>query len=561
MISESLLEYCNKNDKLLLVEWDYEKNNKNPSEYGKCSGKSVHWCCKQGHSWTARIADRVRGNGCPYCAGKRPIIGINDLQTTNPMLVKEWNYNKNSKEPSEFLPNSGKKVWWICIKGHEWEATIDSRSNGNGCPYCAGQIVLTGENDLMTLYPRLAEEWDFQLNAPLLPTQIMAGSGKKVWWKCQYGHSWRVSPNNRTSQYSNCPICSAEIGTSFPEQAIYYYISKLVVATNRYNMNGVEIDIFIPALNLGIEYDGIFFHSSNSSAKREENKNNYCKELGIRLIRIKETRENKSDKENVIYRKIGKNSTSLECIIQRILEIIATYGYSINEIDVNLKRDDISIYNNYVKMKKKNSVALHNPELLKEWDYKKNGKMNPDTISYGSDKNVWWLCSLGHSYKATVSHRTNKNISTGCPICAGQKILPGYNDLATKRPDLMLEWDYELNDINPKEISPNSSKKVNWLCPLKHSYKASITKRNHGRNCPICAGKQIIVGVNDFATLQPELVKEWDYECNELLPTNYTEHSNKKVFWKCNVCMNTWEAAINQRVRGRNSCPKCKNNF
>lgn len=109
MISESLLEYCNKNDKLLLVEWDYEKNNKNPSEYGKCSGKSVHWCCKQGHSWTARIADRVRGNGCPYCAGKRPIIGINDLQTTNPMLVKEWNYNKNSKEPSEFCQIVGKK--------------------------------------------------------------------------------------------------------------------------------------------------------------------------------------------------------------------------------------------------------------------------------------------------------------------------------------------------------------------------------------------------------------------------------------------------------------------
>lgn len=280
---------------------------------------------------------------------------------------------------------------------YTWEATIDSRSNGNGCPYCAGQIVLTGENDLMTLYPRLAEEWDYQLNAPLLPTQIMAGSGKRVWWKCKYGHSWQVSPNNRTSQYSNCPICSAEIGTSFPEQAIYYYISKLVVAINRYNINGVEIDIFIPALNIGIEYDGMFFHSSDSSAKREENKNNYCKKVGIRLIRVKETRENKNDEENVIYRKIGKNSTSLECIIQRILEIIATYGYSIKEIDVNLKRDDISIYNNYVKMEKKNSIALHNPELLKEWDYKKNVKITPDTISYGSDKNVWWLCSLGHS--------------------------------------------------------------------------------------------------------------------------------------------------------------------
>ena len=92
----------------------------------------------------------------------------------------------------------------------------------------------------------------------------------------------------------------------------------------------------------------------------------------------------------------------------------------------------------------------------------------------------------------------------------------------------------------------------------KRTSKASITKRNHGRNCPVCAGKQIIQGVNDFATLQPRLASEWDYEKNELLPTNYTEHSNKKVYWKCNHCNCSWLAGINQRVRGRYACPKCK---
>ena len=122
----------------------------------------------------------------------------------------------------------------------------------------------------------------------------------------------------------------------------------------------------------------------------------------------------------------------------------------------------------------------------------------------------------------------------------------------------MIEWDFELNDIEPSKISPNSSKKANWICPKGHLYKASITKRNHGRNCPVCAGKQIIQGVNDFATLQPRLASEWDYEKNELLPTNYTEHSNKKVYWKCNHCNCSWLAGINQRVRGRYACPKCK---
>lgn len=194
---------------------------------------------------------------------------------------------------------------------------------------------------------------------------------------------------------------------------------------------------------------------------------------------------------------------------------------------------------------------------MNEWDYKKNIDVNPTTISYGSNKKVWWLCPLGHSYKASVAHRSDLNMPTSCPICAGQQILSGYNDLATKRPDLMLEWDSKLNDDNPRELSPNSSKKVYWICPKGHQYKAAITKRNHGRNCSVCAGKQIIVGVNDFSTLQPELAVEWDFEKNEFLPTEYTEHSNKKVYWKCGICAHSWLAQISKRVYGKCNCPKC----
>lgn len=560
MVSESFFEYCNKNNMSLLEEWDYSKNEKAPNEYGRSSGKKVWWICKKKHSWMARVSDRIRGNGCPYCAGKRPIIGINDLGTIHPELVSEWNYNKNSNSPSEFLSNSGKKVWWICSKGHEWEAVIFSRSRGNGCPYCAGQVAILGENDLNTLYPRLAQEWDFKLNYPLLPTQIMAGSSKKVWWKCKYGHSWCTSPNNRTSQYSNCPICSAEKGTSFPEQAIYYYVNQIVPAVNRYIINGVEIDIFVPSLNLGIEYDGIYFHSLKSAIEREQKKNLFCKNAGIRLIRVKETRIPMEEEADIIYRKIGKNATSLEEVINCILQIIAEYGIQTSHLNINLSQDDIAIYKEYLSMEKAGSVANYNPNLLMEWDYDKNKGICPTTISHGSPKKVWWLCPLGHSYKAMVSHRTQSNSPTSCPICAGQQILSGFNDLATKRPDLLKEWNFELNDnVNPNELSPNSSKKVNWICPKGHYYKASITKRNQGRNCPVCVGKQIMEGVNDFATLQPQLAKEWDYERNELLPQNYAEHSNKKVYWKCSKCKYSWLAAINQRVRGNCNCPRCKN--
>ncbi len=558
MVDNSFFEYCSRENEKLLNEWDYSQNQNTPEEYSKCSGKKVFWKCENGHSWTARISDRIRGNGCPYCSGKRPVVGVNDLKTINPSLAKEWNYNRNVKLPSDFLPNSGKKVWWICSNGHEWEASIYSRSKGNGCKYCAGQAVITGENDLKTLYPRIASEWDYELNSPLLPTQIMSSSSKKVWWKCKNGHSWLIAPNNRTSQFSNCPFCSSERGTSFPEQAIYFYVSRVVPTINRYLIDNFEIDVYVPSLNLGIEYDGIYFHNSKQSIEREQRKNEFCKDKGIRLIRVKETRTSKKNEMDVLYRKIGKNQTTVETVVKWVLDIIASYNIEIGEVNINLRRDDIAIYNRYLSSEKENSVATHNPELLNEWDYDKNGIIMPTNISYGSKKSVWWICPMNHSYKAMVSHRTDMNAPTSCPICAGQKILSGYNDLATKRPDLMREWDFENNELNPNAISPNSYKKVNWICPKGHKYIASVTKRNQGRNCPVCVGKQINIGVNDFASLQPELVKEWDYARNSKLPTEYTEYSNKKVFWKCLICNTSWQATINKRVYGKCKCPKCR---
>ena len=93
---------------------------------------------EKGHEWQASIADRNRGRGCPYCIGKKVLKGYNDLQTVNPTLAKEWNYEKNKGiTPKEVMPNSHKKVWWKCSEGHEWEAVIGNRNKGNGCPYCA----------------------------------------------------------------------------------------------------------------------------------------------------------------------------------------------------------------------------------------------------------------------------------------------------------------------------------------------------------------------------------------------------------------------------------------
>ena len=120
-------------------EWNYEKNgNLKPEHFAANSHKKVWWKCSKGHEWQATIKDRNNGNGCPYCSSKIVLKGFNDLQTVNPALAKEWNYERNNGlSPADVMPNSDKKVWWICSKGHEWQALIGNRHKGNGCPQCA----------------------------------------------------------------------------------------------------------------------------------------------------------------------------------------------------------------------------------------------------------------------------------------------------------------------------------------------------------------------------------------------------------------------------------------
>ena len=353
----------------LVKEWDYDKNKKLPSQYAAGSDARVWWKCSNGHSWKTTINSRTkRSGGCPYCSNKKVLLGYNDLFTTNPELKEEWDFEKNKNvSPSTIGAGYQKKVWWICKScGNSWETRVYLRVNGSGCPecgkeknkinrlktmasknplflqypyleeewdyeknksldislipasssqfvwwkckeghsyktristrtlrkagcpYCHGQKVLPGINDLKTLNPNLAEEWDYEKNKPLTPSDVFSHGSKTVWWKCsKCGYSWKAKINNRANG-RGCPACKSH-GTSFIEQVIYYYVKKLYDDTeNRYLYNGVELDIYIPRLKIAIEYDGAYFHSIAGSTQREEKKDTFCAENDICLVRLRE---------------------------------------------------------------------------------------------------------------------------------------------------------------------------------------------------------------------------------------------------------------------------------
>ena len=203
-------------------------------------------------------------------------------------------------------------------------------------------------------------------------------------------------------------------------------------------------------------------------------------------------------------------------------------------------------------LSKENNLVKANPELAQEWDFNKNSLI-PHLVSPSAHKKVWWKCSKKHSWEATIASR---NAGRGCPYCSGKKA--GYgNDLKSNHPELIKEWDIEKNKQSPEEFTSGSGKKVYWLCNLDHSFIASISNRTLlKRGCPYCSGKKAGYG-NDLKSNHPELIKEWDIEKNKQSPEEFTQYSNHKVWWICNLCKENYKTAIIHRTLHRTGCPYC----
>ena len=532
---------------ILAKEWNSTMNGDlKPYNITVNSNKNIWWKYSKGHEWQARVASRNTGSGCPYCSGRYAIRDKNDLKTLNPTLSKEWDYDKNiGFTPADVLPNSNKKVWWKCSKGHEWQAAINHRNKGVGCPYCAGIYPIEGENDLRTINPTLSVEWNYERNNGLTPVDVLPNSNKKVWWKCKKGHEWQAIISDR-NRGKGCPVCNSERHTSFPEYAIMYYLRKLgVTALHSYKDQGYELDIYIPSKKVAIEYDGYYWHKNKTN--KDLSKNSQCKKDGITLYRIREGLPVLDD-SSVDY-VIRKDRMDLSKVLGDLLsEIIGIY------IAVDIDKDSIAIDSLREYAERDNSLLLHNPEVANEWNYEKNGELCPENFAPNSSKKVWWKCSKGHEWQSAISRRQS---GSGCPYCSGRYIIKGETDLQAVNPDLAAEWHpSKNNELTPSMVSPGSHKVVWWKCSKGHEWQSTIKNRNAGNGCPYCSGRRILTGYNDLQSKNPELSAEWNYDRNgSLMPDNFTEFSNKKVWWKCN-CGHEWQTTINHRSNGRR-CPEC----
>lgn len=196
----------------IAAEWHPTKNgNITPRDVPFGSQKKYWWQCGKGHEWDTKVGNRTgRGSGCRVCSGNEVQKNYNDLASERPDIAAEWHPELNgSLTPSDVTAGSPKKRWWICPSyGHSYEMRVSVRTGKQkgSCPYCSNQELLTGFNDLATVDPELARQWDYERNGGLTPNEIFRSSRVEVWWKCpNNAHpGWKQSPRNRSY---NCGIC------------------------------------------------------------------------------------------------------------------------------------------------------------------------------------------------------------------------------------------------------------------------------------------------------------------------------------------------------------------
>lgn len=194
--------------------------------------------------------------------------------------------------------------------------------------------------------------------------------------------------------------------------------------------------------------------------------------------------------------------------------------------------------------------------LLHQWDKEKNGTLTVHDVSFGSNKKVWWRCEFGHQWEAAVYTRAGGG--SGCPYCAGKKVLPSSRTLATEYPELVKQWHPTKNiNLSPNDFLPGSKTKAWWLCKNGHEWKAMIKSRTQGGGCPFCSNRRIIVGENDLGTTHPEIAAEWNYEKNgAITPQKVVAGNSVKVWWRCKQG-HEYQAIIYSRTTNHNGCPFC----
>lgn len=477
-------------------------------------------CKKCNNIWFATPNSLLQGHGCRNChftnlAKKRTLSHnefINRLKDVNPEVTILDAYSK-SNEPIRAKCNK-------C--GYEWTTKPSLLLSGRGCHLCGIEKQSASIRKSQTVFEKELNE----VNPNIIVRGKYSNSITKIQVECKKcGNVWENSPGNLLSG-RGCPRCARYLHTSFPEQTIFFYLKKIYDdAISGYKElfdNNMELDIYVPSIKTGIEYDGKAWHSSDASFAREQHKYDVCKLNQIKLIRIKEQRkENDIETADIlIYRE-----DSLETVLLRLFDILNV------SIEVDIDKDAPLIAEQYQNIDANNVFV----ERLNE--------INPDIIPLSkyvtASAPMFCECKI-----CNFQWKTNPNkllSGTGCPKCAGKmrKNTEQFKtELSQKNPYISVVGEY-VSASSPIAVSCN---KCNYMwSPVASSLLA-------GNGCPRC-GKRLRITHKQF-------VEEMRAINEDIQILGEYKTKKKPVTVKCRKCGRVWDATPDSLLRGH-GCAKC----
>lgn len=332
-----------------------------PFNFRSHSNKNVWWLCEAGHEWQQAIHNRVRRkSGCKQCKKIK-----NSLAYAHPEIAKEWHPTKNLPlTPKEVSVSSKERVWWLCASGHEWQVRVSTRTfSKSKCPVCSKITPIAFSLPSLEVHnSELAKQWHPTKNDDLNPSDITAGSNRKVWWACPVdsAHEWQASVSNR-NKGRGCPYCSKTIVN--PQDTLLARFPKIAKQWH-------------PTKNGKLKPTNI----SYGSARR----------------------------------------VWWQCIDDPQHEWQSTVASRTQKNKKNKSACPICSKSRFAKT---NSLLAVHPEVAAEWHPTKNEPLTPSQVTRASGKKVWWQCpeNPDHEWFAQIKNRTV--LKAGCPHCSNEKNL------------------------------------------------------------------------------------------------------------------------------------------
>lgn len=497
------------------------------------------------------------------------------LFDANPELAAQWHPTKNGRvTPHDVYPFSNRRIWWLCPKDprHEWEAPVYARTAGNGCPDhpCCTRPRASPWYNLRTEYPKIAEQFHPSKNGDTTPEQIVPFSTKKYWWRCAYGHEWKVRVDSRTVG-NGCRTCHAQ--TSKLELRLYCELKFLFRKSrvrSQSQIAGRECDIYVPAYKLAIEVDGYPWHKNKQT--QDSQKSEVLKKHHVRLIRLRDERLEHIEGQVLWFNCFEDYRILVRRVVRHLCDKNLLSSYHHKRCRKYLASNDFKNPDEYKKLvptlrlpRPGMSLVQSHPKLANEWDVQDNAPLTPEMYSAGSHEEVAWRCMrCQRSWPAEIKSRARSVKPGGCPYCAG-RLPTETNNLKANHPAIAAEWDDEKNGtLRPEDVTPCSHRKVWWKCPLGHSWDTTVANRTakNGTGCrffPCRPKRGPVTREYNLMKSHPQVAKEWHQSKNGTRrPQDVTHGMDLEVWWKCKKCGHIWKAAISGRTSGGRGCSKCR---